>query len=331
MIAAAPRFFVISPDGFGGSVVAAMFNAAGHVARHRRNGRLADDIAYALAAGRRPLTDWPEVRLFSGLDHLDLWAREPLEAWREFAALDRAYPGSVFILLTRDPASWAAARLMAADGLRAQTYAHWLGVPVTDLPRLWQKGWRDHLHQVDQHFGDDPRLVRINTDVEKPAVLIDRLRAWIDLSAARPRGDWGTGFDAMAALAAIDRMPADGAPAILRSQPRDEGFIADVVSFCLRGVAPGNGDVSATSGHYGHWDGAGAITDRNGRPRPVAIGRSRINGAPRAYPEPGHLKIERLAGVINDVIALGRRDPVHVDMEDSRWMGSPQGLSLIHI
>ena len=323
--ASTARFVVISPDGFGGAAVAALFATAGYPARHHLNGRLADGIAHGLAAGRPPLDRWPEARLFAGLYHLDSFAREPLEIWRDIEALDHALRGAVFILLTRDPVAWSMARLAASDGSRAQTFAHWLRVPISDLPRLWQQGWRDHLRRVSRHFGDDPRLIRINTDAEPPAALIDKLRPWIDLTAARPPAGWRKAVDPMAALAALDRLPADAAPAILRHQPRDDGFVADVAGFCLRGIAPGDGDLRAVSPHYGHWDGGDRVTGRNGKPRPVAIGRSLIDGQPRAYPEPGHLKIERLAGVINDVIALGRRDPVHVDMEDSRWMGSPQG------
>ncbi|MDN5568800.1 MAG: hypothetical protein L0G27_08675, partial [Paracoccus sp. (in: a-proteobacteria)] len=41
-----------------------------------------------------------------------------------------------------------------------------------------------------------------------------------------------------------------------------------------------------------------------------------------------HFKVVRAEGVINDILRLGRRDPVWIDMEDSRWMGSPQGEAL---
>ena len=39
-------------------------------------------------------------------------------------------------------------------------------------------------------------------------------------------------------------------------------------------------------------------------------------------------KLIRAEGVINDILALDRRDPVWIDMEDSRWFGSPQGAPL---
>lgn len=39
-------------------------------------------------------------------------------------------------------------------------------------------------------------------------------------------------------------------------------------------------------------------------------------------------KLIRAEGVINDILSLDRRDPVWIDMEDSRWFGSPQGAPL---
>lgn len=68
---------------------------------------------------------------------------------------------------------------------------------------------------------------------------------------------------------------------------------------------------------------------RDGGPRPIRVG-----------PQPGQphhiavarsdapFKLRRAEAVLNDILRLGRRDPVAIDMEDLRWMGSAQGQPL---
>lgn len=321
----AVRFFHIGPDWTGQQAVSNLFRACGHQVVDHAGGRLAGDIAYHSAAGETPLTAWPEARLFTNLHRLDDWSRQPVEAWRDFAALDRHFPDAVFILPLRDPEGWIADRIARQDGRVARIYARFLGVPLGELHALWLAGWADHLAAVRSHFGDDPRLVVIDLHRETPADLAGKLSRWITLDPGLADADWQSAPASAEMRAALDRIEDDAAPAILRAQPRDAAYVADVAAFCLRGLTAVDAGLGAVSGHYAHWDGARAVTGRDGQPRPVAIGRSYLDGRDHAFSLPRVLKLERAEGVINDILALGRRDPVHMDMEDSRWMGSPQG------
>lgn len=132
--------------------------------------------------------------------------------------------------------------------------------------------------------------------------------------------DWQTpptGAEATALLALID------APAATAPPPPDPGLAADIAAFCLHGLTPGlytaPGGISAL---YAHWDGQGAPLRHDGRPWPVALGPSLRDGAITAFAAPGVQKLARLEGVLNDILRLGRRDPVHIDMEDARWIGA---------
>lgn len=131
-----PPVFHISPDWCGQQRIGQMFRQNGLMAVCHEDGRLAEDLAHAHAAGVPPLTPWPGAALFSGLHRQHRLDRAPLEGWRLFAWLDAQFPGARFILTTRDPAGWIADRLCREGGRVACAYARHLDCPITDLPDL---------------------------------------------------------------------------------------------------------------------------------------------------------------------------------------------------
>ncbi|MBW7055913.1 hypothetical protein KY389_04275 [Paracoccus bogoriensis] len=310
------RLFHVSPQGCGEQDLARLFAANGHPVACHEGGGLAADILYAQGRGGPLLQPWPKARLLAGLwRHGPHW-RPPLDAWRSFAFLADRFPKARFLLTLRAEDDLIAARL-AADGgrvLRAHAYHH--GLDADGVAVLWRREWQDHLAAVRAHFAGSDRLIELDLDRDSPSDLAARLAGFIDLPVL-PISRWSDASPAPAPLPRPDPAPA--------------AWPEDVALFCLQGLAPmREGGMEGLSPLACHWDGrVGAglvpVIDRAGAPRQFAVFRPDGAG-PLALARDGrHFKLIRAEGVINDILRLGRRDPVWIDMEDSRWMGSPQG------
>ena len=312
---AAPIFFHISPEWCGDARLVRLFRRNGHCAAMGENGDLAARILLAEAEGRVPFSGRDDIRLFAGLWRNDPFWQPPLEAWRRFAFLARTVPQAHFILTTRALDGWLLDRLTRDRGAVARCHAYHRGIPEADLPDLWRAEWNAHLAAVQDFFGDDPRLIRVDLDRESPHDLIDRLRPLISMPHKPVPLHWIAPPRAMRdddLLAALDRVRA---PAAI-----DPDYVRDVAGFCLRGRAPGKGAVAGLSGYACLWDGGARVLDPAGAPR-----RIRVAGSV-AVSQPGrHFKLLRAEAVINDALRLGRRSPLSIDMEDSRWLGSDDG------
>lgn len=316
---AGPRIFHISPDCCGEEQIAQIFRANGHEVACHEGGRLATDILYATARDAPLLEPWRKARLITGLYRLSPHWRPPLEGWRCFSTLAARFPDARFLLTTRRVQDWTRHRMTGDRGRAAQVYAYHLGVAPDDLadalPTIWAQDWQAHLDAVAAFFDDDPRLIRLDLDRDSPADLAARLAHFVDLPVL-PIGRWSLPAPAMPRLAP-------------RPNPAPPGWAEDVAQFCLQGLAPGSGgQMAGLSNLACHWSGqVGAnhapVTDRDGAPRQFAVAPA---SDPQALARDGrHFKLIRAEGVINDILRLGRRDPLWIDMEDSRWMGSPQG------
>lgn len=316
-----PVFFHISPDQCGGARLARLFSLNGYEAICDEKGKLAEDIAWAQMSGQAPLRGWPEVRLFTGLYRLQPWWRPPLEGWRSFAFLRQHFPDARFILTTRDMEAWLLDRMTAANGAAAKAYAaHWQ-VEEGELPDLWARDWQSHLEAVETYFEDDPALIRVDTKIERLDDLRGRLAELLPMPRSPKRPGWH--YPAGPGLERILLRMLDPAPETPRQQA--EAFIEDVAGFCLRGrCQPGTGELDSTSPLYSEWDGGSRVFKRTGKPHPLAIGPQPGSINDIAVARPGlSFKERRAEGVINDILRLGRRDPVNIDMEDARWIGAP--------
>ncbi|CAM3254527.1 glycosyl transferase family 90 [Paracoccus nototheniae] len=319
---AAPVIIHIGPDGPADRVLARMFEANGHPVAHHEGGRLAADILYAMGQGKRPLRDWPQARLFAGLfRHKPHW-RPPLEAWRCAAFLRKALPHAHFLLTIPSPEDWSLTRA-GTDALACHAFdqAHRPDpLPPAALPALWQDQLADHLDRMRALFGDDPRLIEADLAIDSPADLAARLNALLPMTQV-PRARWP----------GRDTAPGKGLMVLLDSPdpaPAPLGWAEDVARFCLAGLdplAPGSGD--GLSPHACHWDGE-RVTSANGALRQFAAVAAPGDPPVALAREGRHFKLIRAEGVINDILRLNRRDPVWIDMEDSRWLGSPQGAAL---
>ncbi|MDO5705289.1 MAG: glycosyl transferase family 90 [Paracoccus sp. (in: a-proteobacteria)] len=323
---ARPVFFHIGPDWTGEERLVQLFRLNGFAGACHEQGRLAEDIAHARAAGIAPLTRWGGARLFAGLHRVNRLDRPLIEGWRAFSFIAEQRPDAAFILTIRDPERWIADRLSRKGGRVARAYAHHLSCAVSDLPEIWLRDWHDHLAAVDAFFvADDPRLIRVDLDRDTPVDLARRLAPLIDLPRRPPRLHWHPPADDKGAHTLIALLDEDRPP-VLRPSPLRDGLAEDMAAFCLRGLAPDDGGMDGVSALYAEWDGGARVTRLDGSPWPIAIGPRDRDGLPRALAQPGgHLKAERIEGVINQILSLDRRDPVRIDMEDGRRIGSDEG------
>ena len=306
------QFFHISPDWCGQDKLAELFRLNGHAVALWEGGTLAEDIFYAEAAGSAPLAAYEGYALIGGLyRHTSFW-QPPLEAWRKFEYLARHFPHARFILTTRTVDGWLLDRLIRDKGRVARCYAYHLGVPVADLPELWERDWDDHLWQVDTFFGDDPRLIRVDLEACSPEDLARRLAFPL-----APAGDWQPPHPA-APEAQLRGILDRGAV----SKPADRDYAEDIAQFCLAGLRPDEpGDDAALSPHACLWDGTWSLTTQAGQDSGIRI----TDDGVAIWRPDLQFKVQRAAGVVNDILRMDRAMKLRIDMEDSRWIGSAQG------
>jgi len=319
--AAAPVFQIGFPD-TGEDWLAASFLASGHRVRLRDGGALAEDILLARAEGRRPLDRWPGARLFAGLDADPALPGPALEAFRAFDFLDAQFPDATFVLTLRDPDEWVSLRFHADGGLVRERAALRLGVAEADLPALWHRDWEDHLAAVTAYFGDDPRLVRLMVDGQRPEEMAEALAHRITLDRLAPLSLWPEGQSRIKARARMrERLMSPWAQRVATGQGADAELVDALTRHALGRRVHGRGHWPKPhrSQVFASWDGAGAVFDR--RDEPLPLGRLGAAG-PFLRHGPGRPKLERITGTLNDLIAAGARAPALIDMEDARFFGA---------
>lgn len=323
-----PQFIHISPDWCGEERLAQIFRQNGYPVLHHERGALAADLMMARATGRKAPRALREAALLTGLHRVNSFWRPPLEAWRALPFLLDQFPDARFILTTRDPDQWILDRLTRNEGIVARCHAHHLDLPEEALPDLWRRDWQDHLAAVETLLGDDPRLIRVDIDRESPAGFCRVLRPLLPRALAPLRPDARQDLPR-----ATDWMPADGTtlaerlsatmdrpgPGPARDDPE---LVEDVARFCLKGLVGGGQGHEGASSLFAEWDGGGRVVNRKGRALPYAADLAPGTETPVMMLAQGRdFKWARAEGVINDVLRLGRRDPLCIDMQDARRIG----------
>lgn len=316
----APRFFHISPDQCGAEDLAKLFQANGLAAAYYERGRLGEELAWADITGEIPFAKWPDVQLFAGLyRYKPIW-RPPLDGWRSFKTLDRFFPNSYFILTTRDVDTWLFDRLTANNGRTASNHMLHLGVDEIGLAEIWARDWESHIDEVTRYFGDDPRLIQVDMETESPLMLGERLAGLLKLKSISGPIDWSDEAEILPEAQLLQILDQDDEPA----DQIDDEFVADIVGYCLRGIDPQPEiDFAGLSRTLCVWDGESDFAETKGGSKPIKIVRPNGRGPDYAISAPGDFnKLHRAEGVINDILRLGRRASVAIDMQDARWLGT---------
>jgi hypothetical protein len=138
----------------GTTSISALTRRLGYPTIHFGGHEVQARITAAIAAGSLPLSDTPRS-----------WQRaeaifdvEPIRA--RFDAFDEAYPGSRFILHTRDLDGWLASRAKHVErNIELAASGGYHGNFLTVDPAAWRREWSEHHARVREHFRGRPEAL----------------------------------------------------------------------------------------------------------------------------------------------------------------------------
>lgn len=163
--------------------ISVFFRENGYKAAHWENNELADDIALSKAEGRKPLEKWADVAVFSDMERVAGKRSTLIEAYKEFEFLDKSYPGSYFILNTRNVNDWLMSRIRHGAGNYLVQYANHYGTkdPMEVLQK-WRDDWFEHHRAVQEYFEGRPETLLIyDVDADGPEKIVDFVKADYEL------------------------------------------------------------------------------------------------------------------------------------------------------
>ncbi len=305
-----PVVFQIGFNRCGTRYLTELFSLNGYNARHWANGSIAEDIAYAIATDRKPLAHWPQTVCFANMECVHKLHRPPITAFKEYAFLHRWFPDAVFILNERDVDAWINSRLIYLGGQYKDLWAHHLGVDVAELGEIWRAEWADHIAAATSYFKGNPRFIRHNFDHDRPEALAAFLAQWFTLDRFPPHKPDGRTSRQKFGRAILHTGP---------NRPRDNRFVQDVVVHCLGQPATPAPLITRRNASriYAKWDGGALIVNADGTRLPIGF-----DPAGHCRAKPRTIKMDRVEGVINEMLALGLRGPVAIDMQDARRFGT---------
>lgn len=145
-----------------------MFKENGYLRADWEQGRLAQSIAKAMESGQKPLSDYPDVTIFSDMEYVKA-GRPILEGYRQFEYIDRHYPEALFILNTRSCEAWLRSRCNHGNGVYLENYRRHYGydTPEEVIDR-WRREWHRHHLDVLGYFSDSRRHRLFVLDIDKP-------------------------------------------------------------------------------------------------------------------------------------------------------------------
>ncbi|WP_157935949.1 glycosyltransferase family protein [Paracoccus zhejiangensis] len=315
------KFFQIGFNKCGTTFIERLFRLNGIPVRHWEKGALAEDIAYSKLTGRAPLRRWADTVAFTDMESVRFVHAPVIEAFRDFAYLDRCFPGAVFLLNTRRVEDWIASRYRHQGGSYARAHAMNRGVALADLGDLWRADWDAHLAACRAHFGDRPEFIEIDIDAAEPEDYRRALSRWFDLPKIPDLPGVGRVESRKAYAAEVTAMLAARQPGSGIDEEARERMATSLARFAVPArIETGPRDLPGIT----RFDAAlGELRNAAGDLLPI---RRMETGRYLADPlQPGHLLI---AAAANDIAELVDRGVYHLDMRDDCLIGtSPRTAS----
>lgn len=319
-----PVCFQVGFPDTGGDYIAELFRANNYKAFSHENGTLAEEIVAARIEKRTPFSGMQHATLFSNLFKYSKFPNPTLEGFKDFPNLDSAYPNAVFILTEREIEKWIFDRYEKEQGQFRRREALRLGVAETSISRVWAAEWKAHTNRLVDYFSFSDRFLRFRVDQDNPVLLAHKLLQWFDIQSVPevPRryrsSEKNRNFPQRRTIFSpfVETLPA--------SDPSDgdKSFSDHLARFCIGDVQSHRKDfaISNFSSVYANWDGKDKILGKNGQPLPLAI--SEFRGRPVVYKTGKSSKLERIQGVLNEILWCEQRLPLSLDMEDARRFGT---------
>lgn len=149
-------------------------------------GRLATSI-YQNYLDNKPLLSPEFIKYKAFFDMENIYADPPIYVSSTlFKELDANYPGSKFILNTRDKSDWIKSRYLHVDPMNNKRYVDVLceayNITEAELIERWSQEWDAHHAEVLAYFKDRPQdLLVFNIDTDNPEKICDFLKDIYDL------------------------------------------------------------------------------------------------------------------------------------------------------
>ena len=153
-----PKIFVIGFNKCGTTSLHKMFRRAGlassHYRHHGADGSsaiIAEKMDQNARTGLPLLDGIADATAYSDMDMCQ--KRSYLSGIGQFRLLDRQYPGSRFILNTRDPENWLNSRCRHFDGGYLRRAMAQAGVrDMHEMRAIWRLDWHAHHAALQVHF-----------------------------------------------------------------------------------------------------------------------------------------------------------------------------------
>lgn len=303
----ARKFFQIGFNKCGTTFIARLFQMNGYPAVHWAEGALAEDIAWSKLTGCKPLQPWADGTVaFTDMESVRYLNMPIIEAFKEFRFLDKSWPGSVFLLNTRNVEDWVISRYMHRGGGYARACAQIRGVALGDLADLWAAEWDAHLADCRAYFAGRAEFVEIDIDHAAPGDYRDALAPWFDLKDCPPRPDAKARSRRRDYLPGLGRMLA-AAPAPIAA---DRDSLSAAVVRAARPASVTAGNYSTGSPHAAVVDlDRNEVRDPGGAVLPLRRG---LDGF--FHVQAGMPRLLRIATTVNDIAQAADRGFYHIDM-----------------
>lgn len=305
------KFFQIGFNKCGTTFIARLFQMNGYPAVHWAEGALAEDVAWSKLAGVRPLQPWAGTAVaFTDMESVRYLNMPIVEAFKEYRFLDDSYPGSVFLLNTRNVEDWVISRYMHRGGSYARAHARIRGVALPDLADLWAGEWDAHLAGCRAYFAGRAEFVEIDIDQAAPGDYRDALAPWFDLKDCPPRPGAGVRSRREGYLARLSRM-LDAPPPGTGIARADRDRISAGIVGAARPARILPADHPAGPGHRAAIDlDKGEVRDPRGKLMPLRRGPDGF-----FYARAGVPQLLRIATTANDIAQAADRGVYHIDMQ----------------
>ena len=156
------KIFQIGFNRCGTNSLAHFFHRNGYPAVHWDRGKLAASMLQNDLLGRPLLTGYDGYVFFSDMER----AHSNYAHVEYYQKLDAEYPGSRFILNTRDRERWLDSRCRFADGQYLQKACAFYGKPAANVRKIWSDAWDQHLENVSVYFAGRDNLLRFDIERE---------------------------------------------------------------------------------------------------------------------------------------------------------------------
>ncbi|MFD1795046.1 hypothetical protein FQV27_14780 [Paracoccus aurantiacus] len=171
-----PKVFVIGFNKCGTTSLHRMFRRAGHESSHHRHAcadgrivKIARQIDQNARDERPLLSGIDDAQVYSDMDLCE--RRVKLSGISRFRGLDADYPGSRFILNTRDPLNWVRSRCrhFAGGYLDRSMFQARIADPSV-MRAVWLAEWHEHHAAVQTYFAGRPNQLLV-FDIEQDSAL----------------------------------------------------------------------------------------------------------------------------------------------------------------